>query len=260
MTCPMTSTPSSLRQPRAVDSRSARFSSLSSTPQYSTYPSSGPASQRRRLLPRCGSARGVVSLAVIDASVLAVFYVADDPRHALVVERPMLGDALFAPAHLDAEIVSALRGMARSNQGLEQVVPRALTRHALTNGSDRGRSSRIACQLRVQPSRTQNFTLPKLLAELPGWEDKLRQADAIIVGIAHNSIPLNDDEPCGSPFNEATETIEDWSKIDAQCTTAATTKYGPMYDELYSTIAQWRAGKPTILLTLNKYNDWIGFG
>jgi predicted nucleic acid-binding protein len=68
-----------------------------------------------------------VSLAVIDASVLAVFYVADDPRHALVVERLKVGDALFAPAQLDAEIVSALRGMARSNHGLQQVVPRALT-------------------------------------------------------------------------------------------------------------------------------------
>jgi len=67
-----------------------------------------------------------VSLAVIDASVLAVFYAADDPRHSLVAERLRVGDALFAPAHLDAEIVSALRGMARRNQGLEQVVPGAL--------------------------------------------------------------------------------------------------------------------------------------
>ena len=68
-----------------------------------------------------------MSLAVIDASVLAVFYVADDPRRAVVVERLKVGDVLFAPAHLDAEIVSELRGLARSNQGLEQVVPRALT-------------------------------------------------------------------------------------------------------------------------------------
>lgn len=68
-----------------------------------------------------------MSLAVIGASVLAVFYVADDPRHAFVVERLKVGDALFAPAHLDAEIVSALRGMARSNPGPEKVVPRALT-------------------------------------------------------------------------------------------------------------------------------------
>jgi len=67
-----------------------------------------------------------VSLAVIDASVLAVFYAADDPRHDLVAERLKVGDALFAPAHLDAEVVSALRGMARRSHGLEQVVPSAL--------------------------------------------------------------------------------------------------------------------------------------
>ncbi|WP_417215513.1 type II toxin-antitoxin system VapC family toxin [Arthrobacter sp.] len=67
-----------------------------------------------------------MSLAVVDASVLAVFYAADDPRHSLVAERLAAGDALFAPAHLDAEIVSALRGMARGNAGLEQAVPSAL--------------------------------------------------------------------------------------------------------------------------------------
>lgn len=67
-----------------------------------------------------------MSLAVIDASVLVVFYAADDPRHSLVADRLKMGDALFAPAHLDAEIVSALRGMARSNPALEQVVPSAL--------------------------------------------------------------------------------------------------------------------------------------
>jgi len=68
-----------------------------------------------------------VSLAVIDASVLAAFYAADDSRHALVTERLKVGDALFAPAHLDAEIVSAMRGMARRNRVLDRAVPRALT-------------------------------------------------------------------------------------------------------------------------------------
>ncbi len=67
-----------------------------------------------------------MSLAVIDASVLAVFYAADDSRHAQVAERLKAGDALFAPAHLDAEIVSALRGMARGNTVLDRAVPRAL--------------------------------------------------------------------------------------------------------------------------------------
>jgi predicted nucleic acid-binding protein len=67
-----------------------------------------------------------VTLAVIDASVLVAFYAADDPRHALVAERLGAGDALFSPAHLDAEIVSALRGLARNNQRLDRVVPDAL--------------------------------------------------------------------------------------------------------------------------------------
>lgn len=67
-----------------------------------------------------------MSLAVIDASVLAVFYAAEDSRRSLVVQRLKVGDALFAPAHLDAEIVSALRGIARSSPGLDGIVPRAL--------------------------------------------------------------------------------------------------------------------------------------
>ncbi|MGH4015226.1 MAG: hypothetical protein ACRDSL_15145 [Pseudonocardiaceae bacterium] len=53
-----------------------------------------------------------MSLAVIDASVLAAFYAADDPRRVAVSERLTAGRALFAPAHLDAEVVSALRGLA----------------------------------------------------------------------------------------------------------------------------------------------------
>lgn len=67
-----------------------------------------------------------MSLAIIDASVFAAFYAADDPRQALVAERLSTGDALYAPAHLDVEIASALRGMARSNPRLDQIAPDAL--------------------------------------------------------------------------------------------------------------------------------------
>lgn len=67
-----------------------------------------------------------MTLAVVDASVFAAFYTADDPRHALVAERLSIGDTLFAPAHVDVEIVSALRGMARGNPGLDRVAPDAL--------------------------------------------------------------------------------------------------------------------------------------
>jgi predicted nucleic acid-binding protein len=67
-----------------------------------------------------------VSLAVIDASVLAAFYAADDPRRHQVTQRLTAGHALFAPAHLDAEIVSALRGMARRSPMLQRTAPDAL--------------------------------------------------------------------------------------------------------------------------------------
>lgn len=67
-----------------------------------------------------------MSLAVVDASVLTAFYAADDPRHAFIAERLSAGDVLFAPAHLDVEIVSALRRIARNNPELDRIVPNAL--------------------------------------------------------------------------------------------------------------------------------------
>lgn len=67
-----------------------------------------------------------MSLAVVDASVLTAFYAADDPRHATVSARLGAGDALFAPAHMDAEVVSALRGIARRNPVVRRAVPGAL--------------------------------------------------------------------------------------------------------------------------------------
>lgn len=67
-----------------------------------------------------------MSLAVIDASVLAAFYTADDPRRQQTATRLAAGTTLFAPAHLDAEVISALRGLARGNPVLAGSVPRAL--------------------------------------------------------------------------------------------------------------------------------------
>lgn len=67
-----------------------------------------------------------MSLAVVDASALVAFYAADDPRRATVATRLAVGDPLFAPAHLDAEIISALHGLSRSNRTLRGTVPAAL--------------------------------------------------------------------------------------------------------------------------------------
>lgn len=71
------------------------------------------------------------------------------------------------------------------------------------------------------------------------------------------AFPLGDDEPCGSALNNSANPIEDWSKITQACANAATRKIRPVYDHVYSSVAGWRKGKPTILLTINKYNDWI---
>lgn len=67
-----------------------------------------------------------MSLAVVDASVLTVFYVSDDSRRAAVSTRLSSGDALFVPAHVDAEVVSALRGLVRVSKAVDRAVPRAL--------------------------------------------------------------------------------------------------------------------------------------
>jgi len=105
-----------------------------------------------------------VSLAVIDASVLTVFYAADDARHAQVAERLKAGDALFAPAHLDAEIVSALRRMARGNKVLERAVPQALV------------------QLAGFPIR--RMLLPPLLERMWQLRDNVTAYDAAYIALA----------------------------------------------------------------------------
>jgi predicted nucleic acid-binding protein len=67
-----------------------------------------------------------VSLCVVDASVLAAFYAADDPRRTAVSAKLTAGNALYAPAHLDVEVISALRGMAKASPPLRAAVPGAL--------------------------------------------------------------------------------------------------------------------------------------
>jgi predicted nucleic acid-binding protein len=57
---------------------------------------------------------------------MVAFYAAEDPRRDSVAARLAVGDALFAPAHVDAEVVSALRRLARANQMLRAAVPGAL--------------------------------------------------------------------------------------------------------------------------------------
>ena len=99
----------------------------------------------------------------------------------------------------------------------------------------------------------------ELLDELPegpaaGRAKTLSEADAIIVGIAHNDVPWAvDDDACDGADNE------DWSKYTAACIAAEVERLTPKYEALFERIAELRAGKPTVLRAINRYNDWIGW-
>jgi lysophospholipase L1-like esterase len=113
----------------------------------------------------------------------------------------------------------------------------------------------------VQPNNLSDhtgLTLPRLLDNLDSLSKDLAGADAIIVGIAHNSIELGTDTPCGSTLDPATGALKDWTKVDQACATRSAATSRPRYDELFTKVAAQRAGKPTILIALNKYNDWVG--
>ena len=101
--------------------------------------------------------------------------------------------------------------------------------------------------------------LDGLLNELerdPTRKEALAAADVVLVGIAHNDAPMNrDDDPCDGAGGE----FPDWSKFTKACIAEDIATYTPQYERAYELIAEMRAGKPTILRTINRYNDWIGW-
>jgi predicted nucleic acid-binding protein len=65
-----------------------------------------------------------VGLIVVDASVIVDLLAADDThRRRAARERLTGGDAVFAPAYLDIEVVAALRGLARRSDVLAADAP-----------------------------------------------------------------------------------------------------------------------------------------
>lgn len=87
--------------------------------------------------------------------------------------------------------------------------------------------------------------------------EALANADIIIVGIAHNDAAMNsNDDPCDGPNDD---NPPDWSKYDAACAAAAAELFRPKFASVYSEIVALRQGKPTLFLTINRYNDWIGW-
>src|SRR3954451_16655809 len=107
-------------------------------------------------------------------------------------------------------------------------------------------------------SQHHSLTLPMLLDELESsFKVPLSNADAIIVGVANNSFELNREGFCGTTVDETTGALKGWSNVNARCAAASAAEYRPQYEELFATIAAWRGGQPTILRTINKYNDSI---
>ena len=65
-----------------------------------------------------------MGLIVVDASVIVDLLAADDiHRRTVARERLTSGDAIFAPAYLDIEIVAAMRGLARRSDVLAADAP-----------------------------------------------------------------------------------------------------------------------------------------
>ncbi len=65
-----------------------------------------------------------MGLIVVDASVIVDLLAADDVHRCTAArERLTSGDAVFAPAYLDIEIVSAMRGLARRSDVLTADAP-----------------------------------------------------------------------------------------------------------------------------------------
>ena len=125
-----------------------------------------------------------------------------------------------------------------------------VNRYSVALGSATGRRVEVR-----NLSQHNGLTLPGLLAELKTFKAPLAAADVILVGIAHNSNELNAEQPCGEPNSPSGPT---WAKMTPKCAATSAARSRAGYERLYSTIAALRAGKPTILRTIDRYNDWIG--
>jgi len=101
------------------------------------------------------------------------------------------------------------------------------------------------------------LTLPRLLDGLEFQQEAIAAADIVVVGIAHNSAELASDTPCGAPLTA--DDMPDWAKIDGKCAISAAAGYRTQFEELFSRVSALRKGKPTVLRTINRYSDWIGW-
>ena len=84
----------------------------------------------------------------------------------------------------------------------------------------------------------------------------IADADVVIVGIAHNDVPMaRDDDSCDGAGGER----PDWSKFTDACLQVEMDRFRPSYEQVFSSIAAIRLGRATVLRTINRYNDWNGW-
>ena len=92
-------------------------------------------------------------------------------------------------------------------------------RYAEALGAATGRRVEVA-----NLSMHNGLTLPMLTDGLADLED------AIIVGVAHNSILLATDDPCGTTWDASANSFVDWTLIDTECSEASVAEHRPIYD------------------------------
>jgi lysophospholipase L1-like esterase len=96
--------------------------------------------------------------------------------------------------------------------------------------------------------------------------DALRQqalagADIIVVGISHNSTPWNSEEDTCDVVPANPDDVEAfaWSNVTPECAADHAAAYRPKFDSVFQMVAGMREGKPTLFVSINAYNDWIGW-
>lgn len=93
-------------------------------------------------------------------------------------------------------------------------------------------------------------------------QKSVADGDAIIVGIGFNDVPFNvDDDPCdgAAQWDTRERAVAAAKLITSACMKAWIATMRPKFEDMYSQIAALRAGKPTILLTIDRYNDNPGW-
>ncbi len=128
-------------------------------------------------------------------------------------------------------------------------------RYADALGAETGRS--VTVRNVARPS-LKVADLVRDLEQSSGVTDAATSADAIIVAIGTSDAPWNvTDDACDGPAT-AVEMVP-WDEYSDECITTHVESLRPMFAEVFQRIVELRAGAPTILRTINLYNDWIGF-